>query len=173
MCRILQRFAEEPAYGTRLCCSWIRDPGWIKIRIRNKHLGSATLEYFMWQEPASVGWCCCWIRDPGWIKIRIRDKHPGSATLQYFTCRILQRFAKEPASVGGDPEAGGHDRVQREAVRHDAAVSAHPLPPHAERALLHAPLWATHGPSRQVPYDFCRLLTVFFFFYFEIMSRAR
>ncbi len=55
-------------------------------------------------------------------------------------CRILQRFAEEPASVGGDPEAGGHDRVQREAVRHDAAVPAHPLPPHAERALLHAPL---------------------------------
>ncbi len=26
-----------------LCCYWIRDPGWIKIRIRNKHPGSATL----------------------------------------------------------------------------------------------------------------------------------
>ncbi len=34
-------------------CFWIRDPGWVKIRIR----------------------------DPGWVKIRIRDKHPGSATL--------------------------------------------------------------------------------------------
>jgi hypothetical protein len=65
-------------------------------------------------------------------------------------CRILQWFAKEPASVGGDPEAGGHDRVQRETVRHDAAVPAHPLPTHTERALLHAPLRATHGPSRQV-----------------------
>ncbi len=79
--------------------------------------------------------------DPGsgMDKIGIRDSR-GSATLQYFTCRILQRFAKEPASVGGDPEAGRHDRVQREAVRHDAAVPAHPLPSHAERALLHAPL---------------------------------
>ncbi len=88
-------------------------------------------------------------------------------------CRILQRIAKEPASVGGDPEAGGHDRVQREAVRHDAAVPAHPLPSHKERALLHAPLRATHGPSRQVP------RTVFWIFLFTadrvfllIMSRA-
>ncbi len=26
------------------CCSWIRDPGWIKIRIRGKHPGSAALD---------------------------------------------------------------------------------------------------------------------------------
>ncbi len=26
-----------------LCCFWIRDPGWVKIRIRDKHSGSATL----------------------------------------------------------------------------------------------------------------------------------
>jgi hypothetical protein len=26
-----------------LCCFWIRDPGWVKIRIRDKHPGSATL----------------------------------------------------------------------------------------------------------------------------------
>ncbi len=25
------------------CCFWIRDPGWVKIRIRDKHPGSATL----------------------------------------------------------------------------------------------------------------------------------
>jgi hypothetical protein len=25
------------------CCCWIRDPGWIKLRIRDKHPGSATL----------------------------------------------------------------------------------------------------------------------------------
>jgi hypothetical protein len=24
-------------------CFWIRDPGWVKIRIRDKHPGSATL----------------------------------------------------------------------------------------------------------------------------------
>jgi hypothetical protein len=41
----------------------IRDPEWIKIRIRDKHPGSATL-----------------------IKIRIRDKHPGSATLIKIGC---------------------------------------------------------------------------------------
>jgi hypothetical protein len=26
---------------------WIRDPGWIKIRIRDKHLGSATLPHVL------------------------------------------------------------------------------------------------------------------------------
>jgi hypothetical protein len=26
-----------------LCCFWIRDPGWVKIRIRDKHPGSAEL----------------------------------------------------------------------------------------------------------------------------------
>jgi hypothetical protein len=26
------------------CCCWIRDPGWIKIRIRDNHPGSATLQ---------------------------------------------------------------------------------------------------------------------------------
>jgi hypothetical protein len=25
------------------CCFWIRDPGWVKIRIRDEHPGSATL----------------------------------------------------------------------------------------------------------------------------------
>ncbi len=32
-----------------LCCScfWIRDPGWVKIRIRDKHPGSATLRHII------------------------------------------------------------------------------------------------------------------------------
>jgi hypothetical protein len=29
-----------PLFST---CFWIRDPGWVKIRIRDKHPGSATL----------------------------------------------------------------------------------------------------------------------------------
>ena len=62
-----------------------------------------------------------------------------------------QRVAKESAPVSRHPEAGGHDRLQREAVRHDAAVPADPLPPHQERPLLHTPLRAPHGAARQVP----------------------
>jgi hypothetical protein len=30
-------------HPSRCCCFWIRDPGWVKIRIRDKHPGSATL----------------------------------------------------------------------------------------------------------------------------------
>jgi hypothetical protein len=30
------------------CCFWIRDPGWVKIRIRDKHPGSATLHMGIW-----------------------------------------------------------------------------------------------------------------------------
>jgi hypothetical protein len=29
------------------CCFWIRDPVWVKIGIRDKHPGSATLEMYL------------------------------------------------------------------------------------------------------------------------------
>ncbi len=57
------------------CCFWIRDPGpeildpeWVKIRIRDKHPGSATLPlifFFSTQEPRMVG--------------RTRSKYRGEA----------------------------------------------------------------------------------------------
>ncbi len=31
----------NPLFGS---CFWIRDPGWVKIRIQDKHPGSATLQ---------------------------------------------------------------------------------------------------------------------------------
>jgi hypothetical protein len=57
---------------------WIRDPGWVKvrIRIRDEQPGSYFLELrnlffgLKYSNPES-----------GMEKIRIRDKHPGSATL--------------------------------------------------------------------------------------------
>ncbi len=41
------------------CCFWIRDPGWVKIRIRDKYPGSATLHSVT--DP-----------DPGWVE----SQHP-------------------------------------------------------------------------------------------------
>jgi hypothetical protein len=35
------KFFFTPVYH---CCFWIRDPGWVKIRIRDKNPGSATLQ---------------------------------------------------------------------------------------------------------------------------------
>ncbi len=38
--RLWQKFFFTPFF---CCCFWIRDPGWVKIRILDKHPGSATL----------------------------------------------------------------------------------------------------------------------------------
>ncbi len=41
----LQKRYDKKNFFTPLfcCCFWIRDPGWVKIWIRDKHPGSATL----------------------------------------------------------------------------------------------------------------------------------
>jgi hypothetical protein len=57
--------------GIRERRSGTRDPGWIKIRIRDKHPGSATLV----EDNKSDGWIKIMIRDP-------RDKHPGYTTIK-------------------------------------------------------------------------------------------
>jgi len=70
--------------------SGIRDPGWVKIRIRDKHPGSATLPLgnrydpgYKLQSPDPGSrtqiFCPTWIPDPG-IK-KILDTRYGSATL--------------------------------------------------------------------------------------------
>jgi hypothetical protein len=44
------KFFSTPVF---YCCFWIRDPGWVKIisgsGIRDKHPGSATLDYPVWR----------------------------------------------------------------------------------------------------------------------------
>ncbi len=68
------KFVATKWYDNKFCftplfcsCFWIRDPGWVKIRIRDKHPGSATLLYsylvhacsylneFLGADPALVG----------------------------------------------------------------------------------------------------------------------
>ena len=52
------------------------------------------------------------------------------------------------SSPKGGFEADPDDREEREAVRHGAAVPAHAVPAHAQRALLHAACRAAHVPAR-------------------------
>ncbi len=45
-CGYIKRFDIKFFFTSLFCCCfWIRDPGWVKIRIRDKHPGSATLLY--------------------------------------------------------------------------------------------------------------------------------
>jgi hypothetical protein len=67
------------------------DPGWVKIRIRDKHPGSATLQFFGLKYLTSLMRMRIQIRgtlDPGFRmeKIWIRDKYPEFATI-LFTIR--------------------------------------------------------------------------------------
>lgn len=54
--------------------------------------------------------------------------------------------AAGPPAGGAEADADGGE--EREAVRHGAAVPAHPLPADAERALLHSAGRAAHVPAR-------------------------
>jgi hypothetical protein len=46
------------------CCIWIRDPGWVKIRIQDKHPGSATLVATMHMTVSYLAFKC-WGRGGG------------------------------------------------------------------------------------------------------------
>jgi hypothetical protein len=46
------------------CCFWIRDPGWVKIRIRDKHPGSATLTAGSYGKMFAEANCCAAERAP-------------------------------------------------------------------------------------------------------------
>jgi hypothetical protein len=94
-CRILQRFAKEPA-SVGWCCCWIRDPGWIKIRIRDpgclsrmRNTAIFCVAGFFSGSPkrAGVSRLVALLLDPGSGMDKNQDpgyKSPGSATLQYF-----------------------------------------------------------------------------------------
>jgi hypothetical protein len=54
--------------GSRIRClfePWIRDPGWVKIRIRIQDHISESLETIFWVKTLKF---LMWIRDPGWKK---------------------------------------------------------------------------------------------------------
>ncbi len=78
--------------------SEIRDPGWVKIRIRDKHPGSATLQKIVTKLSKIWFWYLSRIRDPGFGKNLLRiagpgvkkAPDPGSATL------LLQFFLVKP-----------------------------------------------------------------------------
>jgi hypothetical protein len=91
------------------------DPGWIKIGIRDKNIPDpCNTAIFYLQDSSAVRQRAGVSRlvlllDPGSGMDKNQD--PGCLSrirnTAIFLCgRILQRFAKEPASVGGDPEAG-------------------------------------------------------------------
>ncbi len=93
------------------CCFWIRDPGseirdpgWVKIRIRDKHPGSATLFYFVSSLKA--------IDEK--IKIRIRNPEYRSGSVSNVTdtehslprCQKLGRIKKHECGLTWEQWAG-------------------------------------------------------------------
>jgi len=80
----------------------IRDPGWEKMKIRDKHPGSATLHIGTGSvadpDPGSGAFLTPgsgirnrFFPDPGSQGSGIRDKHPGSATLGTGTLIVTQK----------------------------------------------------------------------------------